>query len=169
MNLFAKNIVMPALLLSLTLCTGLRASADNIAEVAEKAGSFKTLLKLVKLAGLEGALTGTDELTVFAPTDEAFAKLPKKTVATLTDPKNKATLAGILKYHILKGKVSAADVLKLKSPTAVEALSGDKITVTHSAKGVFLNGKSKVVKPDVAADNGVIHVIDTVILPPAKK
>ncbi len=168
MNLFAKNIVMPALLLSLTLCTGLRASADNIAEVAEKAGSFKTLLKLVKLAGLEGALTGTDELTVFAPTDDAFAKLPKKTVASLTDPKNKATLAAILKYHILKGKVMAADVMKLKSGSEVETLSGDKIKVTINKGGVFLNGKAKVVKTDIAADNGVIHVIDTVLLPPKK-
>lgn len=89
MKLSAKTIVVPALLISLSFCSALRASADNIAEVATKAGSFKTLLKLVKLAGLEGALTGTDELTVFAPTDEAFAKLPKKTVADLVKPENK--------------------------------------------------------------------------------
>ena len=157
---------MPALLLSLTLCTGLRASADNIAEVAEKAGNFKTLLTLVKAAGLEGALTGTDQLTVFAPTDAAFAKVPKATVAMLTKPENKDKLAALLKYHIVSGKVMAADVLKLKSGTGVESLAGPKIVVTHTSKGVFLNGKTKVVKTDIAADNGVIHVIDAVIMPP---
>lgn len=167
--MFAKTAFVPVLLLSLTLASGLRANADNIAEVATKNGHFKTLLSLVKAAGLTDALTGTDPLTVFAPTDAAFAKVPKATVAMLTKPENKDKLADLLKYHIVKGKVMAADVMSMKSPTMVDSLAGPKITVTHTAKGVFLNGKAKVVTPDVAADNGVIHVIDTVIMPTMAK
>ena len=168
MKLFAKTAVVPALLLSLTLLTGLRASADNIAEVAEKNGHFKTLLSLVKAAGLTDALTGAGPLTVFAPTDAAFAKVPKATVAMLSKPENKDKLAELLKYHILSGKVAAADVLKMKSPSYVDSLAGPKIKVTHTSEGVMVN-QAKVVTPDVAADNGVIHVIDAVIMPPAVK
>ncbi len=116
MKMFSKATVLPALLLSLTFVTGLRAQADNIAEVATKAGNFKTLLSLVKAAGLTDALTGTDELTVFAPTDEAFKKVPKKTMDFLAKPENKDKLADLLKYHVVKGKVMAADVLKMKTP-----------------------------------------------------
>ena len=167
-KLFAKSAVIPALMLSLTLCGGLRAHADNIAEVAEKNGHFKTLLSLVKAAGLTDALTGPGPLTVFAPTDAAFAKVPKATVAMLSKPENKEKLADLLKYHIVSGKVAAADVLKMKSPSFVDSLAGPKIKVTHTSKGVMVN-QAKVVTPDVAADNGVIHVIDAVIMPPAAK
>lgn len=166
--MFAKTALMPALMMSLTLCAGLRAHADNIAEVAEKNGHFKTLLSLVKAAGLTDALTGAGPLTVFAPTDAAFAKVPKATVAMLSKPENKDKLADLLKYHIISGKVGAADVLKMKSPSYVELLAGPKIKVTHTAKGVMVN-QAKVVTPDVAADNGVIHVIDAVIMPAAAK
>ena len=166
MKMFTKTAVLPALLLSLTFVSGLRAQADNIAEVATKAGSFKTLLSLVKAAGLTDALTGTDELTVFAPTDAAFKKVPKKTLDFLAKPENKDKLADLLKYHIVKGKVMAADVLKMKTPSAVESLAGPKIKVTHTSDAVMVN-QAKVVKADIAADNGVIHVINAVIMPSA--
>ena len=165
MKMFTKAAVLPALLLSLTFVTGLRAQADNIAEVATKAGNFKTLLSLVKAAGLTDALTGTDELTVFAPTDEAFKKVPKKTMDFLAKPENKDKLADLLKYHVVKGKVMAADVLKMKTPSEVASLAGPQIKVTHTKDAVMVN-QAKVIKADIAADNGVIHVINAVIMPP---
>ena len=121
---------------------------------------------MVKVAGLTDALTGTDELTVFAPTDEAFKKVPKKTMEFLAKPENKDKLADLLKYHIVKGKVMAADVMGMKSPTEVPSLAGPQIKVTHTKSGVMVN-QAKVIKADIAADNGVIHVINAVIMPPA--
>ena len=130
----------------------------DIVDVAVNAGSFTTLVAAVKAAGLVETLKGAGPFTVFAPTDEAFAKLPAGTVEGLL--KDLPKLKKILTYHVVSGKVMAADVVKLKSAKTVE---GSDVKIDAS-NGVKVND-SKVVTPDVAADNGVIHIIDTVLLP----
>lgn len=130
----------------------------DIVDTAVNAGSFKTLVAAVKAAGLVDTLKGVGPFTVFAPTDEAFAKLPKGTVDALL--KDIPKLKKILTYHVVSGKVLAADVVKLKSATTVEG-SDVKIDASH---GVKINNAT-VETPDVAADNGVIHIIDTVLIP----
>jgi uncharacterized surface protein with fasciclin (FAS1) repeats len=130
----------------------------DIVDTAVSAGSFTTLVAAVKAAGLVDTLKGAGPFTVFAPTDEAFAKLPAGTVEALL--KDIPKLKKILTYHVVAGKVMAADVVKLKSAKTVEG-SEVKIDATN---GVKIND-SKVVTPDVAADNGVIHIIDAVLLP----
>ncbi|GBC98632.1 Immunogenic protein MPB70 [bacterium HR17] len=140
----------------------------DIPTVAVKAGQFKTLVKALQAAELVDALKGKGPFTVFAPTDAAFAKLPKGTLEELLKPENKEKLRSILLYHVVAGKYLAADVKKLKSGTQVETLlKGKKITVTHKRNSVYVND-AKVIKTDVMASNGVIHVIDKVILPPEK-
>jgi len=135
-------------------------SAADIVDTAV-AQNFKTLVAAVKAAGLVDTLKGPGPFTVFAPTDEAFAKLPPGTVETLLKPENKEKLVSILTYHVVPGKVMAADVMRLDSAKTVQ---GGNITIQHNGKGVMVNN-ARVVKADVAASNGVIHVIDTVILP----
>jgi uncharacterized surface protein with fasciclin (FAS1) repeats len=130
----------------------------DIIDTAVGAGSFGTLVTAIKAAGLVETLKGAGPFTVFAPTDEAFAKLPAGTVESLL--KDIPKLKKILTYHVVSGKVMAADVVKLKSATTVEG-SDVKIDASH---GVKIND-STVVTPDVAADNGVIHIIDAVLLP----
>ena len=132
----------------------------DIVDTAVAAGSFKTLGTALQAAGLVDTLKGSGPFTVFAPTDEAFAKLPAGTLEMLLKPENKAKLQRILTYHVVAGKVMAADVVKLRSAKAV---SGDTITVSTAA-GVMVD-KARVLKTDVVASNGVIHVIDAVILP----
>jgi transforming growth factor-beta-induced protein len=132
----------------------------DIVDTAVNAGSFKTLAAALKTAGLVDTLKGAGPFTVFAPTDEAFAKLPAGTVETLLKPENKAKLAGILKYHVVAGNVKAADVVKLKSAKTVQ---GQAVAI-DTTDGVKVND-AKVVKADIECDNGVIHVIDTVLLP----
>ncbi len=142
--------------------------ADDIPTVAQKAGQFTTLVKALQAAELVDALKGKGPFTVFAPTDAAFAKLPKGTLDELLKPENKEKLRSILLYHVVAGRYLAADVKKLKSGTQVETLlKGKKITVTHKRDGIYVND-AKVIKTDVMASNGVIHVIDKVILPPEK-
>lgn len=131
---------------------------SNIIEVANKAGNFKTLIAAVKAAGLSDTLAGPGPFTVFAPNDAAFAKLPAGTMDGLL--KDIPKLKKILTYHVVSGKVTAADVSKLRTAKTVEGQEV-KIDVSH---GVKIND-SKVVQPDVAADNGVIHAIDTVLMP----
>jgi len=133
----------------------------DIVDTAVAAGSFKTLAKALNAAGLVTTLKGNGPFTVFAPTDEAFAKLPAGTLDMLLKPENKAKLQRILTYHVVAGNVMAADVVKLSSAKAV---SGDTITVTTRAGGVMVES-AHVVKADIVASNGVIHVIDAVILP----
>lgn len=140
-------------------------SSDNIVATTDKAGTFKTLIAAAKAAGLAEALTGETELTVFAPTDEAFAKLPAGTVESLLKPENKDKLAGILKYHVVAGRVYSEDALKAK---VAKTLQGSTVSITVQ------NGKARVnsanlVATDIDASNGVIHVIDSVILPPEPK
>jgi len=138
-------------------------AGDTIPAVADKAGAFKTLLAAAKAAGLVDALSGPGPITVFAPTDDAFAKLPKGTVETLLKPENKQKLADILKYHVVPGRVYSDDAVKAKE---AKTLQGGSIKITASDKGAFIN-EAKLLQTDINASNGVIHVIDSVILPPA--
>ena len=144
-------------ILALTAGFGLTAQAADIVDTAIKAGNFKTLVAAVQAAGLVDTLKGPGPFTVFAPTDEAFAKIPKATLDGLL--KDKAALAKILTYHVVAGKVMAKDV----KAGMVKTVQGSDITLATSG-GVTVNG-AKVVAADVAADNGVIHAIDTVIMP----
>jgi len=133
----------------------------DIVDTAVAAGSFKTLAKALQAADLVETLKGAGPFTVFAPTDEAFAKLPAGTLESLLKPENKLKLQRILKSHVVAGRVMAADVVKTSSAKAV---SGDTLTIASRDGGVTVDG-AKVVKTDIAATNGVIHVIDSVILP----
>ena len=139
-------------------------ASDNIPAVATKAGKFSTLLAAAKAAGLVDALSGEKALTVFAPTDEAFGKLPKGTVESLLKPENKEKLKAILLYHVVEGRVYSEDALKAKSAAT---LQGGKVEITVKDGAAYVNG-AKILATDVDAGNGVIHVIDSVILPPAK-
>jgi uncharacterized surface protein with fasciclin (FAS1) repeats len=136
-------------------------AAGDIVDVAVGAGSFNTLVAAIKAAGLVDTLKGAGPFTVFAPTDEAFAKLPAGTVEDLLKPENKAKLVAILTYHVVAGKVMAADVAGLSS---AKSLQGGELSIDTSS-GVKIGGAT-VIKADIPASNGVIHVIDTVLLPP---
>ena len=138
------------------------AGQKNIVQTAVAAGQFKTLVSLVKQAGLAGALSGPGPLTVFAPTDAAFAKVPKSTLAALA--KNKAELKAVLLYHVVKGKVTASQASMLTSATTLE---GASLPIRVSGSKVYVGG-AQVIKADVMASNGVIHVINKVLIPPAK-
>lgn len=142
----------------LLLTTASFGFAADIVDTASSTGNFKTLVTLVQKAGLADTLKGTGPFTVFAPTDEAFAKLPKETLESLTaDPEK---LKSVLSYHVLNGKVMAADAKTGPIPT----LNGQTAKITSGDGKVMIN-KATVVQADVACDNGVIHAIDTVILP----
>jgi uncharacterized surface protein with fasciclin (FAS1) repeats len=141
--------------------SAVRAQGKDIVDTAVAAGSFKTLAKALVAADRVETLKGAGPFTVFAPTDDAFAKLPAGTLESLLKPENKAQLRRILTYHVVAGKVMAADVVKLKTAKTV---SGDSVTVAAGSGGVTINN-AKVVQTDIAASNGVIHVIDTVLMP----
>ena len=146
------------------LTTGSPASADtqeegDIVSTAVGAGQFTTLASLVKKAGLVGVLRGNGPFTVLAPTDAAFAKVPKSTLAALGA--NKAKLRSVLLYHVLAGKVPAAKVVKLRS---AKTLNGQTVRIRVAGRKVFV-GDARVVKTDVAASNGVIHIINQVLIP----
>ena len=134
----------------------------NIVETAVAAGQFKTLAAALEAAGLIDALTGEGPFTVFAPTDEAFAKLPGGTVESLLKPENKEKLKSILLYHVVPGNVTAKQVMKLNGRT-VKTLEGGSIKVS-TMHGVTVDD-ARVTKTDIQASNGVIHVIDTVLIP----
>jgi uncharacterized surface protein with fasciclin (FAS1) repeats len=135
-----------------------RGQAD-IVHTAAAAGQFKTLIKLAKMAGLAGALEGKGPLTVFAPTDAAFAKLPRAAVTSLEH--NRAKLRAVLLYHVVKGKITAAQLVKRHS---VKTLNGQSLAV-RVKNGVVTVGGIRVIKTNIAASNGVIHVIDGVLIP----
>ena len=138
------------------------ARATDIVDTAVAAGNFTTLVAAVKAAGLVDTLKGTGPFTVFAPTDAAFAALPAGTVETLLKPENKAKLASILTYHVLPGRVMAKDIAGKKlDPKTVE---GRTLAIDASGNAVKVNDAT-VAKADIVADNGVIHVIDKVLLP----
>jgi uncharacterized surface protein with fasciclin (FAS1) repeats len=134
----------------------------DILATADAAGQFKTLTAAIKAAGLEETLKGAGPFTVFAPTDDAFKKLPAGTVESLLKPENKDKLKAILTYHVVSGKVPSTDAVKL---TTAKTVNGKDIKLSVDGKDLKLNGSAKVVKADINASNGVIHVIDTVILP----
>lgn len=149
-----------AALFTLTNLQAPAAEEKTIVAVAAGAGQFNTLVAAVKAAGLVDTLNGNGPFTVFAPTDEAFAKLPAGTVENLLKPENKDKLTAILTYHVLAGKVMAADVKTMSAKTvngkeAAVKVDGGKVTI----------GAATVVKTDIPASNGVIHVIDTVLIP----
>jgi uncharacterized surface protein with fasciclin (FAS1) repeats len=135
----------------------------DIVDTAVAAGNFKTLVAAVKAAGLVDTLKGKGPFTVFAPTDEAFAKLPAGTVEKLLKPENKKMLTDILTYHVLAGKVMAADVKTMEAKTVQGSSAAVKV-----ADGKVTIDKANVVKTDIEASNGVIHVIDAVIMPATK-
>jgi uncharacterized surface protein with fasciclin (FAS1) repeats len=140
---------------------GNNAGTKDIVDTAVAAASFQTLAKALQAADLVDTLKGAGPFTVFAPTDEAFAKLPAGTLEDLLKPENKDKLRAILTYHVIPGKVPAAKVVKLSSAKTV---NGQELRITTSGGAVMVND-AHVVKTDIAASNGVIHVIDAVILP----
>lgn len=156
-------------LIGFALAGGASARADSpkdIVDTAVAAGSFKTLVAAVKAAGLVDTLKGEGPFTVFAPTDKAFQKLEKSKpgiLAMLLKPENKDKLTAILTYHVVSGKLLAADVMKLKNGYKAKTVNGKSVTV-HTKHGVQLDN-AKVIKTDIECSNGVIHVIDTVLIP----
>ena len=153
-----KTYIKPLATIIASLALLATANAKNILETAKGAGNFTILAKAVKAAGLENALTGDTKLTVFAPTDEAFAKVPADALQALIA--DKEALRKVLLYHVVSGKVTAADVAKLSSATTVQ---GSDVMIDTS-DGVKINDAT-VVAADIMAGNGVIHVIDTVLMP----
>lgn len=153
-----KTIAAGAVALALSFSA---AKAADIVDTAIAAGSFKTLVTAVKAAGLVETLKGKGPFTVFAPTDEAFAKLPAGTVENLLKPENKNQLVAILTYHVVSGKVMSKDLVGKK--TMAKSVEGGEISV-DATDGVKVDN-AKVVKADIEASNGIIHVIDAVIMP----
>lgn len=149
-----------AVALPLTVPAASVAKSQNIVQIAASNPQFSTLVSLVKKAGLVGALSGKTKLTVFAPTNAAFAKVPKATLNKLA--KNKALLTKVLTYHVVPGVVPAAKVVKLKS---AKTLEGAKVNFTVKNGKVYVN-KAQVIKTDIRASNGIIHVINGVLIPP---
>ena len=143
-----------------TTPTGAMTQAD-IVETATGAGNFRTLVAALKAADLVDTLKGPGPFTVFAPTDEAFAKLPAGTLESLLKPENKAKLQGILTYHVVSGRVGASEVAHM---TAAKTVQGKELKITQHGADVMVDG-AKVLKADIACTNGVIHVIDAVVLP----
>jgi uncharacterized surface protein with fasciclin (FAS1) repeats len=163
-----KSHVYFAALTSLALALSFTVSASaqetgkkDIVDTAVSAGSFKTLVAAVKAAGLVDTLKGPGPFTVFAPTDEAFAKLPAGTLEELLKPENKEKLVAILTYHVVPGRATAKDVAGMSSTKTV---NGKELKL-KADDGKVMVGKATVIKPDVEASNGVIHVVDTVLLP----
>jgi uncharacterized surface protein with fasciclin (FAS1) repeats len=144
-----------------TAGTGAAKSPGTVVDVAASNSDFTTLVAAVKAAGLVDTLSSKGPFTVFAPTNAAFAKLPAGTVESLLKPENKAKLTAILTYHVVSGKVTAADVVKLKSATTV---NGKAVKIAAGHHGVKIND-ANVTATDIKASNGVIHVIDTVLIP----
>lgn len=136
--------------------------SKTIAQVAASNKNFSTLVAALKAAGLVDVLNKPGSYTVFAPTNDAFSKLPKGTLAALLKPENKDKLKNILLYHVVKGKVMAADV----KPGDVATMEGGDIKITTDNGKVMINGNTQVTKTDIVASNGVIHVINNVLLPP---
>ena len=138
------------------------ATAADIVDTAVKSGQFNTLATALKSAGLVDTLKGAGPFTVFAPTDDAFKKLPEGAVENLLKPENKAELVKVLTYHVVPGKVMSTSLSGKK--TEVKTVEGEMLEIDASSKGVMVDN-AKVVSADVVADNGVIHVIDTVLMP----
>jgi uncharacterized surface protein with fasciclin (FAS1) repeats len=162
MKMLIRSLLTAVVVLPLAFGASLAQAASDIVDTAVEAGSFKTLVAAVKAAGLVDTLKGAGPFTVFAPNDAAFAKLPKGTVEDLLKPENKAKLVSILTYHVVSGKVMSKDIAGKEMKE--KSVQGSEISI--DAKKDVMIDKAKVVKPDIVASNGVIHVIDTVIMPP---
>ena len=160
----ANLVAAAALATSVAISSIAFAAEKDIVDIAAEAGDFKTLTAALTAAGLVDTLKGAGPFTVFAPTDAAFAKLPAGTVDKLLKPENKDQLTAILTYHVVSGKVLASDVVKL---TEAKTLNGATLKVTAHGDAVMIND-ANVTKADVTASNGVIHVVDAVLLPPTK-
>jgi uncharacterized surface protein with fasciclin (FAS1) repeats len=161
MKTFSVRMLTLALALSVSALVRAEDKPKDIVDTAVGAGNFKTLVAAVKAADLVETLKGKGPFTVFAPTDEAFAKLPKETLESLLKPENKKKLAAILTYHVVAGKVMAKDVVKLTEAKTVE---GSSVKIAVKDGKVMVDGAT-VAKADIECANGVIHVIDTVIIP----
>ena len=151
-----------AALLAVPAFAGEHGTKKDVVEVAVSAGSFNTLATALQAAGLVDTLKGAGPFTVFAPTDEAFAALPKGTLEKLLLPENKAKLQQVLTYHVVSGRLNAAQIVRMTSSRTV---NGASLSISAAGKGVRV-GDANVVKTDIPASNGVIHVIDRVLLPP---
>ena len=158
-----KTLMAAAVLIPLAFSSAGAQPTDDIVDTAVKAGSFKTLVAALKAADLVDTLKGKGPFTVFAPTDDAFAKLPKGTVESLLKPENKANLVSILTYHVVSGKVMSTSLAG--KTTKAKSVQGAEIAI-DATTGVMVD-KAKVVKADIETSNGVIHAIDAVIMPPA--
>ena len=164
MRVFKTAVGILALALGFGLSGSVKAESmpdKDIVEIAASAGSFDTLVAAVKAAGLVDTLKGKGPLTVFAPTDEAFAKLPEGTVENLLKPENKDKLTAILTYHVVPGRVTAGEVVNLSSAPTV---NGGELSI-NAQNGKVMVDNAQVVQTDIMATNGVIHVIDSVIIP----
>ena len=166
MKKLVPSLIVAIVVAALVASTAATAPAQNrqsrdIVQTAVAAGQFKTLARLLTRAGLVGALEKPGPYTVFAPTDAAFAKVPKKTLDGLLA--DKAKLRAVLLYHVVSGKVTAAKVVKLSS---AKTLDGKSVRIRVAGNNVFVN-TAKVTKPNVMAKNGVIHVVNRVLIPPA--
>ena len=153
--------LLSTLVVMLFTVSAANAMSKDIVDTAAGAGQFNTLVAAVKAAGLVDTLKGDGPFTVFAPTDEAFAKLPEGTVEDLLKPENKDKLVAILTYHVVPGKIMSGDIAGKE--TEVKTVQGDMLDV--NAKDGVMVDKAKVVKADIPATNGVIHVIDSVVMP----
>ncbi len=161
MKTFALGTLAALVMTAAATTATVNAQTRDVVDTAVAAGSFKTLAAALQAADLVTTLKGTGPFTVFAPTDEAFAALPAGTVENLLKPENKAKLRRLLTYHVVPGRVMAADVVTLKTAKAV---SGDMLTIATGNGAVMVDG-ARVVKTDIAATNGVIHVIGAVVMP----
>ena len=159
-RMFAVLAVLAAVAALPLAASSQAAPQKNIVQTAAAAPQFSTLVKLVKAAGLAGALSGTAKLTVFAPTNAAFAKVPKSTLAALG--KNKALLKKVLLYHVVSGELPASQVVKRH---AIQTLEGANVKINVKVGKVYVNN-AQIVKTNVFASNGVIHVINAVLIPP---
>ena len=158
-----KKLLLTAFTLLAASSISFAQEKKDIVDTAVDAGMFKTLVAAVKAADLVDTLKGEGPFTVFAPTDEAFAKLPEGTLEMLLKPENKEKLVDILTYHVVSGKVTAEKAMKMDMATAVDK---KEIKLKVEDETLMLNDSAKVVKADIEASNGIIHVIDTVIMPP---
>ena len=161
MKVFKMGVGVLALMLGLAGSAKAQMSGKDIVDTAVSAGSFKTLVAAVQAAGLVDALKGEGPLTVFAPTDEAFKKLPAGTVENLLKPENKEKLIAVLTYHVVPGRVTASEVVNLDSAKTV---NGRSLKI-NARDGKVMVDNARVTATDIIASNGVIHVIDSVVLP----
>ncbi|MEM7217992.1 MAG: fasciclin domain-containing protein [Pseudomonadota bacterium] len=164
MKSITKIVAVVAIALPSLVFAGHGKRADNIVETAVAAGQFDTLVAAAKAAGLADALSGDGPLTVFAPTDAAFGALPAGTIASLLEPANRDQLAEILKYHVVSGRVGSD---ALADGVSVETLAGANVSFSATEQGFNINN-ARIVSTDIDASNGVIHVIDRVIMPPQR-